>query len=182
MDQNIERTAVYIDGDETYQILKALRMEMDFKSLRALFAQSSRLMRVSYYAIVPEDDVYCTQMPLLDWLEYNGFTVVKKRWQASSNRRKPPNLSIEIAVDALTTFQNIDHVVLMSGDHNLVTTVRVLKSRGIRVTVIWTLNQDTAPVSDALRREADDFIEVFSMKGVCTPKPESKAGFATERA
>lgn len=174
MSYSAERTAVFIDGDDIYAVLKALRLELDFKNLRKYFLDNSRLLRSTYYAVVPEDDAYCTQMPLLDWLEYNGYSVVKKAWQTDpiTGRKRVPNIYVEMAVDALSLKSSFDRAVFMSGDGSLVSVLRALKSAGKTTTVISSLNQAAPQVSDSLRRESDEFIDLLSLDGIFRPKME----------
>ena len=172
-----ERTVLFIDGDDTYAVLKSLHLELDFKSLRTYFLQRARLLRATYYAVVPENDAYCTQMPLLDWLEYNGYSVVKRAWQVeqATGRKKVPNIYVDIAVDAINLAHAYDRAVFLSGDASLISVVRALKGAGKCTTVISSLSQTTPNVvSDLLRREADEFIDLLSLEGIYRPKPDAR--------
>jgi hypothetical protein len=70
-----------------------------------LFRQKTQLLRALYYTALMDDQEYSSIRPLLDWLEYNGFTVVtnpaKEFTDASGRRKIKGNMDIELAVDAL---------------------------------------------------------------------------------
>jgi uncharacterized LabA/DUF88 family protein len=54
--------------------------------------------------------------PLIDWLDYNGYTVVTKATKNSSMHpaacKVKGNMDIELAVDAMEAGRHIDHMVL----------------------------------------------------------------------
>ncbi|NHN22310.1 NYN domain-containing protein, partial [Bacillus amyloliquefaciens] len=78
--------------------------------------------------------------PLVDWLDYNGFSVVtkpvKRFTDNSGHSRIKGNMDIEIAVDMLELAPHIDHAVLFSGDGDFRRVVQAIQARGVRVTVI----------------------------------------------
>jgi uncharacterized LabA/DUF88 family protein len=167
---NTERIALFIDGANLYAASKALGIEIDFKRLLDLFAQRARLVRALYYTAVVEDQEYSAIRPLVDWLSYNGFTVVTKPAKAftdAEGRRKTKrNMEVEIAVDAMRLAPYIDHVVLFSGDGDFRRLVEALQERGRRVSVVSCLMTNPPLISDDLRRQADQFIELASLEKI----------------
>ncbi|KKL47624.1 hypothetical protein LCGC14_2333660, partial [marine sediment metagenome] len=83
-----------------------------------------------------EDQEYSSIRPLIDWLDYNGFTMVTKptkEFTDSSGRRKiKGNMDIELAVDAMRLAENLDHIVIFSGDGDFRSLVSVLQEMGKR--------------------------------------------------
>ena len=73
-----ERLAVFIDGANLYATAKALGFDIDYKRLLALFRTKGRLVRALYYTAIAEDQEYTSIRPLVDWLDYNGYTMVTK--------------------------------------------------------------------------------------------------------
>lgn len=75
-----EKTALFIDGANLYKAARALGFDMDYKSLLAKARSSSQLIRAYYYTAIQEDKEqdYSPLRPLVDWLDYNGYTMVTK--------------------------------------------------------------------------------------------------------
>jgi uncharacterized LabA/DUF88 family protein len=85
------RTALFIDGVNLYSSAKALGFDIDYKRLLKEFQSHGTLVRAFYYTAVTEDQEFSSVRPLLDWLDYNGFTVVTKptkEFTNSSGHRK----------------------------------------------------------------------------------------------
>ena len=76
------------------------------------------LLRAFYYTAVIEDQEYSSIRPLIDWLDYNGYTVVTKATKEfvdqTGRRKVKGNMDIELAVDAMEIAGSIDHMVLFS--------------------------------------------------------------------
>src|SRR5580704_12275268 len=85
------RTALFIDGANLYSTAKALGFDIDYKRLLMEFQSHGTLVRAFYCTAVTEDQEFSSVRPLLDWLDYNGFTVVTKptkEFTNSSGHRK----------------------------------------------------------------------------------------------
>ena len=115
-----ERVALFIDGVALYHAARTLAVDIDYRRLLAVFSGKARLIRALYYTVLPEDQDYSPVRPLIDWLGYNGFTVVTKPardFADSSGRRKPrASMEVDMAVDMMELGDTLDHVVLFSGD------------------------------------------------------------------
>jgi uncharacterized LabA/DUF88 family protein len=161
-----ERIGLFIDGANFYGTTKSLGFDVDFKRLLALFRQKAQLVRAIYYTLVAEDQEYFSVRPLIDWLDYNGFTVVTKpakEFIDASGRRKIRGNDIELAVDALRLADHFDHIVLFSGDGDMRVLVAALQQKGKRVSVISTLQTQPPMIADELRRQADQFIDLADL-------------------
>ena len=73
-----ERLALFIDGSNLYAAAKALGFDIDYKLLRQEFMRRGKLLRAFYYTALLENDDYSPIRPLVDWLHYNGFSMVTK--------------------------------------------------------------------------------------------------------
>ena len=73
-----ERLALFIYGSNLYAAAKALGFDIDYKLLRQEFMRRGKLLRTFYYTALLENDEYSPIRPLVDWLHYNGFTMVTK--------------------------------------------------------------------------------------------------------
>lgn len=68
---------------------------------------------------------------------------------------------LDLAVDALLQSENLDRVLIASGDGDFVNVVRALQNRGCRVEIVGLDNS-----SGALRQESDLFIAGFLIPGL----------------
>jgi uncharacterized LabA/DUF88 family protein len=176
-----ERIALFIDGVNLYSAAKALGLEIDFRKLLDEFQIKGRLLRANYYTALLENDDYSPIRPLVDWLAYNGFNVIKKAAKEFTDRdgrrRVRGNMDVELAVDMLETAAHVDHVVLFSGDGDFRRLVEAVKARGVRVSVVSTVKSQPAMIADDLRREADVFIDLDDMAElIARPKRDHDAG------
>jgi uncharacterized LabA/DUF88 family protein len=170
-----ERLALFIDGSNLYAAAKALGFDIDYKLLRQEFMRRGKLLRAFYYTALIENDEYSPIRPLVDWLHYNGFTMVTKpakEYTDSMGRRKVKgNMDIELTVDAMELAPRVDHIVLFSGDGDFKPLVASLQRQGVRVSVVSTIRSQPPMISDDLRRQADNFIELDELKDVIGRPP-----------
>ncbi|WP_299646607.1 NYN domain-containing protein [uncultured Jannaschia sp.] len=170
-----ERLALFIDGANLYAAAKALSFDIDYRLLRQEFVRRGKLLRAFYYTSLMETEDYSPIRPLVDWLQYNGFTMVTKpakEFTDSQGRRKiKGNMDIELTVDALDTAEHVDHIVLFSGDGDFRPLVAALQRKGVRVSVCSTLRSQPSMISDDLRRQADNFIELDELRDVIGRPP-----------
>ncbi len=159
-----EKIAIFIDGTNLYSAARALGLEIDFRKLLEEFQSKGRLLRANYYTALLENDDYSPIRPLVDWLAYNGFNVIKKPAREYTDRdgrrRVRGKMDVELAVDMLTTASHVDHVILFSGDGDFRRLVEAVKAMGVRVTIVSTVKSQPAMIADDLRREADVFIDI----------------------
>jgi uncharacterized LabA/DUF88 family protein len=163
-----ERIALFIDGANLYATAKSLQFDIDYKRLLGFFRKRSRLVRAIYYTALMEDAEYSPLRPLIDWLDYNGYKVVTKpakEFTDSLGRRKVKgNMDIELAIDVMQLADNLDHIVLFSGDGDFRSLVAAVQAKGRRVSVVSTLVTRPPMVADELRRQADQFIELSDLR------------------
>jgi uncharacterized LabA/DUF88 family protein len=143
-----------------------------------LFSQRAQLVRAFYYTALAEDQEYSSIRPLIDWLGYNGFTVVtkptKEYTDASGRRKVKGNMDIELAVQAIHLAPKLDHIVLFSGDGDFRSLVADLQLRGKRVSVVSTLQSSPPMVADELRRQADQFIDLADLEDQICRDPATR--------
>ncbi len=170
-----ERLALFIDGSNLYAAAKALGFDIDYKLLRQEFMRRGKLLRAFYYTALLENEDYSPIRPLVDWLHYNGFTMVTKpakEYTDSQGRRKVKgNMDIELTVDAMELAPRVDHIVLFSGDGDFKPLVESLQRQGVRVSVVSTIRSQPPMIADELRRQADNFIELDELKEVIGRPP-----------
>ena len=180
--ERTERVAVFIDGASLYAASRTLGFDVDYKNLLAHFRQKSYLIRAYYYTALLETEEYSPLRPLVDWLGYNGYSVVtkpaKEFTDATGRRRVKGSVDIEMAVDILDLAHTMDHAVIFSGDGDLRRLVEAVQRRGVRVTVVSTIRTQPAMIADELRRQADAFIDLADLAEHITrrqvePRPRS---------
>jgi len=163
-----ERAALFIDGANLYAAARALGFDIDYKRLLALFRSKCYLVRALYYTALAEDQEYSSIRPLIDWLDYNGYTMVTKptkEFTDPSGRRKiKGNMDIELTVDAMELSNYLDHIILFSGDGDFRSLVEALQQKGRRVSVVSTLATQPPMIADELRRQADQFIDLRELE------------------
>ena len=173
-----ERLALFIDGSNLYAAARALGFDIDYKLLRSEFVRRGKLVRAFYYTALVEDQEYSPIRPLVDWLDYNGFTMVTKpakEFTDSMGRRKVKgNMDIELAVDAMELAERMDHMVLFSGDGDFRPLVEGIQRRGVRVSVVSTIRTQPPMIADELRRQADNFIELDELREVIGRPPRAQ--------
>ena len=185
-----ERLAIFIDGANLYATAKALGFDIDYKRVLRSFRTKGRLVRALYYTALAEDQEYSSIRPLVDWLDYNGYTMVTKPTKsftdALGNRKVKGNMDIELTVDAGRLAEHLDHVVFFTGDGDFRALVADVQSHGRRVSVVSTLQTQPPMVADELRRQADHFIDLADLdEPICrdpATRPVRESGSRPVRA
>ncbi len=174
-----EKIALFIDGANLYATTKSLGFDIDYKRLLKEFQSRGYLLRAFYYTAVIEDQEYSSIRPLIDWLDYNGYSVVTKATKEfvdQAGRRKiKGNMDIELAVDAMEMAGAIDHMVLFSGDGDFRSLVEAVQRRGVRVTVVSTISTQPPMIADELRRQADEFVDIVRLQDKIGRDPAERA-------
>jgi uncharacterized LabA/DUF88 family protein len=166
-----DRIALFIDGANLYSAAKALNFDIDYKKLLEEFRKRGVLVRAYYYTAIIEDQEYSPLRPLIDWLDYNGFTMVTKAAKryteyTTGHTRTKGNMDIEIAVDMMEIAAHVDHIVLFSGDGDFRRLVEAVQRKGVRVTVVSTVKSQPPMASDDLRRQADVFVDLLDLSNL----------------
>ena len=171
-----ERIGLFIDGANLYAAARSLGFDIDYKRLREEFAGKGRLIRALYYTALIEDQEYSPIRPLVDWLDYNGYTLITKptkEFTDSMGRRKVKgDMDIEIAVDMMELADVLDHIVLFSGDGDFRRVIEAVQRKGVLVTVVSTIRSQPPMIADELRRQADAFVELQELEPVIAREPK----------
>jgi uncharacterized LabA/DUF88 family protein len=180
-----EKIALFIDGANLYATAKSLGFDIDYRRLLQEFQSKGYLLRAYYYTALAEDQEYSSIRPLIDWLDYNGYTVVTKPTKefvdASGRRKIKGNMDIELAVHAMEMAETIDHLVLFSGDGDFRSLVEAVQRKGRKVTVVSTLTSQPPMIADELRRQADHFVDLAQMRDKVGRDPSERAQRQAER-
>ena len=178
MSSKSNRIALFIDGANLHATARTLGFDIDYKRLLKEFEGGGSLLRAFYYTAIIEDQEYSSLRPLTDWLSYNGYTVVTKAVKeftdASGRRKVKGSIHIELAVDALYLADQIDQMVLFSGDGDFRSLVEAVQRRGVRVTVISTISSQPPMIADELRRQADVFTDLVELQSSLARDPSGR--------
>jgi len=160
--------ALFIDGANLHATAKALGFDIDYRRLLQEFQSRGIVLRAFYYTAIIEDQEYSSIRPLVDWLDYNGYTVVTKSTKefidAYGRRKLKGRMDVELAVDAMEIVEHIDQMVLFSGDGDFRPLVKAVQRRGVHVTVVSTISSQPPMIADELRRQTDVFIDLAELR------------------
>ncbi|MEM9899411.1 MAG: NYN domain-containing protein [Pseudomonadota bacterium] len=165
-----ERTAIFIDGANLYKAARNLGFDLDYKSLLAKAREETQLVRAYYYTAMQEEkgQDYSPLRPLVDWLDYNGYTMVTKATREftdqTGKKRFKGSIDIELAVDMLVLAPRLDHIVVFSGNGDFKRAIEAAQEQAVRVTVVSTVKSNPPMASDELRRQADLFIDLADLE------------------
>lgn len=173
-----ERVAIFIDGANLYSAVKSLTFDIDYRKLLDEFRNHGRLVRAYYYTALVEDQDFSPIRPLVDWLDYNGYTLVtkpaKEYTDASGRRRFKGDMDVELAVDLLQAASFIDHAFLFSGDGDFLAAIEAVQRKGMRVTVVSTIKSNPPMASDDIRRAADNFVDLADLANLIGRPPRDR--------
>jgi uncharacterized LabA/DUF88 family protein len=174
-----ERVVILIDGANLYSAAKALAFDMDYRKLLDEFSQHGRLIRATYYTALIEDQDFSPIRPLVDWLDYNGYSLVtkpaKEYTDASGRRRFKGDMDVEIAVDLMQAATFADHAFLFSGDGDFLPAIEAVQRKGMRVSVVSTIKSNPPMAADDLRRTADNFVDLTDLAALVGRPPRERA-------
>lgn len=175
-----EKIALFVDGANLYSASRELGFVIDFRRLLDCFEAEGRLVRAYYYTAMFDEGEYSSLRPLVDWLDYNGYSLVTKRAKefvdAYGNRKVKGDMDVEIAVDMMALAGKVERMVLFSGDGDFRRLVEAVQREGVRVSVVSTLRSSPPMVADELRRQADAFIDLADLAPEIARPPRSTEG------
>ena len=163
-----EKLALFIDGANLYASSKTLDFDIDYRLLMSWATSKGRLVRAFYYTALVEDSEYSPLRPLVDWLDYNGYSIVTKPTKEftddEGNKRHKGNMDIELAIDMMEIAEKVDHIMLFSGDGDFRRLIEAVQRKGVRVTVVSSVKANPPMVADELRRQADYFLDLVDLE------------------
>ncbi len=131
MGQNV---GVFVDVSNLFYSAKSAGVEVNYCRLLDYSTGGRDLIRACAYTGIDPDNN--SQKKFIDFLNSNGYKVVCKDIHKYDTGRIKANLDIEIAVDMLLLSQNLDVVVLVSGDGDFARLVTAVQDKGVRFELI----------------------------------------------
>ena len=128
------KIALFIDGANLYATAKTLGFDIDYKRLLKEFQGRGTLLRAFYYTAIIEDQEYSSIRPLIDWLDYNGYTVVTKatkefidasELQCDWQLRIDPDVPAPAPEQAMAVFRIFQELLSNVGRHAQASAVRI---------------------------------------------------------
>src|SRR5262245_44794535 len=118
MTTSSDKIAIFVDGANLHSTAKMLGFDIDYKRLLREFQDHGSVLRAFFYIAINESQEYSSIRPLIDWLDYNGYTVVTKATKefidASGRRKVKGNMDVELAIDAMELAGYVDRMILFS--------------------------------------------------------------------
>ncbi|MEM0929653.1 MAG: NYN domain-containing protein [Pseudomonadota bacterium] len=176
-----DKTAVFIDGANLYKTAKTLGFDIDYRSLLSRLKRETRLVRALYYTAMQEDKDadYSPLRPLVDWLDYNGFTMVTKPSREfvgqDGRKRYRGSTDIELAVDMVLMAAKLDCIVLFTGNGDFKHAIARAQEQGCRVVCVSTMKSQPPLAADEIRRQADQFVDLTELEDVIARKSNGSA-------
>ena len=165
-----DRLALFIDGVSVSSTVRDLEFQIDYNKVRDEFARRGCLIRMLFYAVdIEAADEYSKIRKLTDFLSYNGYVVKTRsaRDVEGGFRRAHEALKMQMAMDILDLAGKVDHVVISIGDASMAPLVEAVQKTGTRVSIMSSrASPEGGHVSDELRRQADNFIEMRDLREV----------------
>lgn len=169
-----ERFAVFIDSANFRRSKQSINMYVDDVKLLDYFRKNngeSIFLRIYHYDSIPREDGSEDRADLvhrihrrLDFMAYNGFTVVSKPSKdfidASGEAILKGNMDGEMIVDMMAISESLDHIVVFSGDGDFRYAIEKLQERGKRVTVV----SSEGSIANEPKRQADTYIDLEELR------------------
>src|SRR2546423_5274288 len=160
-----QNTGVFVDVSNLFYSAKSAAVEVNYCRLLEHAVAGRYLIRACAYTGVDPDNP--NQRRFIDFLKANGYKVVSKDIHKYEGGRIKANLDIEMAVDIMLLSENLDVVVIVSGDGDFVRLVEAVQLRGVRCEVI----SFGISTSNELIEAADLFTEISSLPGIFRNPP-----------
>jgi uncharacterized LabA/DUF88 family protein len=176
---------IFIDGANLHYTLRDLKLYLDYRRLLAYFRTQGRLVRAYYLtALLDYPDTPEWLVRLIDWLQYNDFTVITKRAQRFT-RYLPTaddtiavtevkgNINVELTVEAFYASRYCDTIVIFSGNGELIPLVAALQKRGCQVVVVSSAQTSETTIATDLVRQADMFLDLATLRSHIQMSPRT---------
>lgn len=169
--QKDKTKVVMIDGSNLFASAQAIHLDIDYMKLLKVFSIGA--LRTYYYTALPKESEPSKLRPLIDLLQYNGYTAVTKTMKTytdpvTGERRIKGNMDIDMCVDAMNLKDYISDFTLFTGDGDFVPLIKELQKTGVHCTVVSTLCKGYPHkhpmIDDGLRKQCDRFVDLEEVR------------------
>lgn len=151
------KAGIFVDVEN---VIRSGGYEIDYRSVKELVeAQKAAILRANAYFAIDEEreesdpDLGRRRRHFRNLVRKMGYHVVekpvKKYTNADGSVTHKGNSDLDLAVDALLQAENLDYVLLVSGDGDFVKLVTALQTRGKRVDVLSFSNASNDLIKSA---------------------------------
>src|SRR6056297_3292162 len=121
-----QRVGVLVDVSNMYHSAKNLyKKRVDFKEVLKEVVVGRKLIRATAYVIKTETE---EEMPFFEALSQQGFEVKMKDLQIFAGGAKKADWDVGITVDAIKLGNNLDVIILITGDGDYLPLVNYLQN------------------------------------------------------
>jgi uncharacterized LabA/DUF88 family protein len=161
----MKRIGIFIDGSNLYMSAKALGFRIDFTKLKKYYQTMGDVAQAVYFTALPPKDVESPLRRMVDYVEFNGFTLIQKETKEYTdligNKKLKGNMDVEIAVYVGEVANTLSDMVLFSGDGDFRCLLESCQRRhGVHCTVVSARSL----VADSLRRQANEYVDLSTLK------------------
>ena len=154
-----QRVGVLVDVSNMYHSAKNLyHKRVNFKEVLKETVLGRKLIRAIAYVIRTETE---EETPFFEALSQQGFEVKMKDLQIFSGGAKKADWDVGIAMDAIKLANNLDVIIIVSGDGDYLPLMNYLQNTTGCLVEIAGFRQTT---SSKLIEEADDFVNLSENK------------------
>ena len=134
------KVAVFIDAANIIHCYKDTKWKIDLKKLKKYFEAKCILVGIYYYSAYFEESAI--QKSLFEMLSRKGFILrtkkIKKIVNDDGTTTLKGNCDTDLVVDAVALMKEYDTAVVMSGDSDFVSLVKLLRGSDKKVVIIST--------------------------------------------
>lgn len=166
----MRKIAIFCDGSNFGEAVKAAGYRVDYQKLREYFAQYGEIVASFYCTALPPKTVTSTIRNLTNALQYKGWTLITKETKKMSTPdgfRLKGNVDIDLVIQAIRLLdsESITDLILLSGDGDFTEFVRYMRDNGVRVRCISHQSQDDRNImSDDLRRVCSEYLDLREIR------------------
>ena len=154
-----QRVGVLVDVSNMYHSAKNLyHKRVNFKEVLKETVSGRKLIRAIAYVIRTETE---EETPFFEALSQQGFEVKMKDLQIFAGGAKKADWDVGIAMDAIKLANNLDVIILVSGDGDYLPLLDYLQNTTGCLIEVAGFRQTT---SSKLIEEADDFVNLSEDK------------------
>ncbi len=161
-----QKVAVFFDIQNLYHSSKNFgKSKISYKNLLEKIGDERKVVCANAYAAHRDGN---TSKNFYRALEAHGIKVLSKRIQIHKDKLTSVHFDSEISVDALTVPEEVNTIVLCTGNGNFSYLVKALVEEGFRVE-IWGFREST---SEKLLQESGLFVQISEDCLLASQSPE----------
>jgi len=162
----MKKVAVFIDVQNLQEVFEKQGAEIRYDKLKEYLEKEYERTGdeiLKFVAFIPYRIDDEKRLKLVDAISLAGYRVITKMAKERPDGSVKANMDLEIAIEILTMYVNLDEIVLISGDSDFAPLIDYVAKRGVRVRLI---GPGRGPTAIEIIREADEFDNLDEISGV----------------